>query len=228
MNTIRLLAPVLLSFAACAELPPEDTTASATTSRSAELTTLTATPMRLICNQSGGETVNIQFDGPRYADAIQIKAYDAALIGPLLTSAERSLSLSDSSFSAFIQVGGCTATPAATDTVLRCDATPRSGATWALARYGYHASRSIGPRGEFSETLGIDRDLQVDSLVISVNKRLVRDPVLGKNYTAAMLRLTMTGRTAFSSFSYTTERNVGELVAESDLNPWSRCAFVSK
>ena len=53
---------------------------------------------------------------------------------------------------------------------------PCAGTTWVIGRYGFHASRSIGPRGEFSETLGIERDLQVDQLVLSVHKRMARDP----------------------------------------------------
>ena len=226
MRASLLLVSAVLSLTHCSEPSPTDDSAASTGSRSTGLTTLSGTPNRLLCNQSGSEAVNIQFNGPRYADAIALHAFDDSLIQPLLAPSERSLTLSDSSFSAFLSVGGCTATPGASDTVLRCDATVRGGTTWVIGRYGFHASRSIGPRGEFSETLGIERDLQVDQLVLSVHKRVARDPVLGRNYTAAFVRLTLAGRSAFSSFSYTTERNAGELVPEADLNPWGRCAFV--
>ncbi len=226
MRVPVLLASTVLSLAHCSNPLPTDDSPAPIDSRATGLTPLAGTPTRLRCNQSGSEAVNIQFDGPRYADAIALTVFDGSLIQPLLAPSERSLTLTDSSFSAFLSVGACTATPGASDTVLRCEVTPRGGATWVMGRYGFHASRSIGPRGEFSETLGIERDLQVDQLLLTVHKRVARDPVLGRNYTAAFVRLTLTGRSAFSSFSYTTERNAGELVPEAELNPWGRCAFV--
>lgn len=186
----------------------------------------TSTPTKLVCNQSGVAVLEIQYDGPRYADSLNLTSFDGAMVSKLVSSSEKTLKYGGSHISASVSVGSCTATPTAADTILTCDVavTPR-GLGWIIARYDFQHYRPVGRSG-FNENVSVERDLRGERLHVTVTKKRVYDSVLRRYYTAANLKLELSGESPFASFSLVEERLLGELVAESELSPWERCAFV--
>jgi hypothetical protein len=181
---------------------------------------------KLVCNQSGVPVFEAQYDGPRYADSFNVRSFDGKLVSKLLSLTETGLRISDSSITSHMTVGNCVATPTASDTILSCVTTPSPrGTDWIISRYQFAFDRTIG-RTSFYENVNIERDLRVDSLRLTVSKKRVYDSVLKRYYTAAHVKLELSGQSAFSSFAFTDERTLGELVPESELSPWERCAFV--
>lgn len=186
-----------------------------------------AAPTKLVCNQSGATVFEAQFDGPRYADSFSLEGFDGDLVKPLLATSERAYSFTRSSLRASISVGKCTATPTG-DTILSCTVTSTLplGSDWILASYTFQHSRALGGRPEFNENVSVERWVQADSARLTVTKRRAYDPLLRRDYVAAHVRITLTGLGPFGRFNLTTERTLGELVAEDKLTPWETCAFV--
>jgi hypothetical protein len=185
----------------------------------------TSTQTRLLCNQSGVPVLEIQYDGPRYADSLNLTSFDGAMVTKLVSTAERTLKFSGSHLSASFNVGSCVATPTA-DTLLTCESTSApTGTDWIIARYDFQHYRPVGRAG-FHENVSVERDLRAEKLKLTVTRKRVYDPVLRRYYNAANLKLELSGQSPFASFSLVEERLFGELVSESELSPWERCAFV--
>lgn len=182
-----------------------------------------AAAIRLTCNQSGQAVLDVQFAGPRYADSLSLRSYDGALVKDLVARSEQTLRFYGSSISAFMTVGKCVATPGR-DTILVCEATSRPrGSDFIGASYQFQHTRALG--GDFSESVSVDRGVNAETLKLTVTKRRVHDPLLGRDYTAAHLRLELVGQSPFGRFNLAEERTLGELVPEDRLTPWGTCAF---
>lgn len=183
------------------------------------------TPIKLVCNESGTAVFEAQYGGPRYADRIFLQSFDGGLVKDLIARAEQSYRFTGSELNASLTVGTCVATPAGT-TILTCEASSRpAGSDWILADYQFTHFRNIGTGTDFSETIQVERPVIAKSLRLVVTKQRAHDPVLGRDYTAAHVKLVMSGQSPFGSFSLTQERTLGELVAEANLTPWGTCAF---
>jgi hypothetical protein len=183
-------------------------------------------PTKLTCSESGEAVFEAQFAGARYADRLSLRSFDGDLVKDLVSRSEQTLRFTGSSISAFVTVGKCVATPGR-DTLLSCDATasPR-GSDFILATYLFHHFRSLGTSGEFSESVSVDRPVKAERLKLTVSKRRVHDPLLGRDYTAAHVRLELAGQSSLGRFNLAEERTLGELVSEDRLTPWGTCAFV--
>lgn len=185
-----------------------------------------AAATRLVCNQSGSTIFEAQYSGPRYADSIHLQSFDGALVKPLLAASERGFRFTGSELTASLTVGRCVATPAST-TLLTCETTSLpAGSDWILAEYQFTHFRNIGASSDFSETIQVQRPVLAKSLRLVVTRERAYDPVLKRDYTAAHLKLVLSGQSPFGPFNLTEERNLGELVAAADLTPWGTCAFV--
>lgn len=183
------------------------------------------TPIKLVCNESGTTVFETQYGGPRYADSIRLQSFDGALVRSLLAAAERSYHFTDSELTASISVGKCVATPAG-PTILTCEADSLpTGSSWIIANYRFAHFRNIGPGADFSESIQVQRPVIAKSLRLVVTKKRAHDPLLGRDYTAAHVKLVLSGQSPFGAFSLTEERTLGELVAEANLTPWGTCAF---
>jgi hypothetical protein len=169
--------------------------------------------------------LDVQYAGPRYADSVHLHSFDGAMVKKLVSSAEQTLKFNGSHIGASLNVGSCVATPTR-DTILTCDVDVTAGGiSWIIANYDFSHYRPVGRSG-FNENVSVERDLRGQSLHLTVTKKRVYDSVLKRYYTAAQLKLTLTGESPFASFSLVEERLLGEIVAESELSPWERCAFV--
>lgn len=213
MKTV--LVPVLaLSLSLAALLTPSAARADATA------------PTKLTCNESGEPVLEVQFGGARYADRLSLRSFEGDLVKSLVARSEQTLRFTGSSLSAFMSFGKCVATPGR-DTLLSCEVTaaPR-GSDFILATYQFSHFRSLGTSGEFSESVSVDRGVRAESLKLTVSKRRVHDTVLGRDYTAAHVRLELAGQSPFGRFNLAEERTLGELVPEDRLTPWGTCAFV--
>lgn len=183
------------------------------------------TPIKLVCNESGTTVFETQYGGPRYADRIYLQGFDGALVKDLIAPAEATYRFTGSELSASISVGKCVATPAST-TILTCEVnTLPPGADWIIADYQFTHFRTIGAGTDFSESIQVQRPVIAKSLRLVVTKQRAHDPILKRDYTAAHIKLVMSGQSPFGSFSLTQERTLGELVAEANLTPWGTCAF---
>lgn len=183
-------------------------------------------PTRFVCNESGTTVFETQYSGPRYADHIHLQSFDGTLVKSLLAASERGFRFTGSELTANLSVGRCVATPAST-TLLTCDATSLPvGADWIIADYQFTHVRNLGTGTDFSETVQVDRPVIAKTLRQVVTRERTYDPILKRDYTAAHIKLVLSGQSAFGSFNLTAERTLGELVAAADLNPWGTCAFV--